>query len=284
MASTSKAVLRLQKDLKKLVDCPLVGANARPLEHNIMTWYAIVVGADGTSYAGIPIRFVMEFDKTYPDNAPKAFFETDIRYTGGATFMVNGRMGVCLNLFGNFGHIHTEWKSIQGSGWTPSYDITAILVSMQGLLMSDMLSSRPEDITRTIESAKVFKCPVTGHIGSDPLKWYPPVDSFDIFLSKGMEKSVTFKDIPYDPLRDHYVCFTTHSSIADGAMMGFGIDVIAGRGGGGIVTSTCEYTSKEAYMSGIRRSSTNKAFKYWLPILISSDKWALIKEDFIQCI
>jgi ubiquitin-protein ligase len=285
MASvTSKAVLRLYKDLEKLHKSPLVGANAMPLDENLMKWYAIVVGSEGTPYAGVPIRFVLEFDHSYPDSAPKAFFETDVRYTGGASYMVDGRMAVCLSLFGNFGHVHTEWKSMEGEGWTPGYDVSAILVSMQGLMMSGMLSTAPADIAKTIATSKSFKCSVTGHDGSDPEKWFPRVmTTYEEVCAKMAELGISSAP-KFDAMRDHYVCYVTHRSASDGALLGYGIDVKATGGGGGTISSTCEYLSREAYESGIRRSSTNKEFKYWIPVLITSAQWKDVHDLFFKCI
>ncbi|KAG4079178.1 hypothetical protein HA402_015834 [Bradysia odoriphaga] len=75
------ATKRLQQDLKRLREEPIVGAMAQPAnDKDIMKWHGIVVGTDGTFLAGIPIRFCLEFGNDYPNAAPNAFFETEIFY------------------------------------------------------------------------------------------------------------------------------------------------------------------------------------------------------------
>eukprot|EP00662_Eupelagonemidae_sp_cell21_P030989 gene30988-28951_t len=88
---------------------PIAGANAAPVDGNILVWHA-------------------NFPADYPVAPPHAFFVTDSK----------GRTAVCLDLFGNFKQIHTEWgKDGQASGWSSSYDVSTILVNMQAMLCSD---------------------------------------------------------------------------------------------------------------------------------------------------
>ena len=96
MNSVTKQLL---KDLKQLEQEPIIGANAAPMDNDLMTWYAIVVGSEGTPYANIPIRFILEFPNDYPISPPKGFFDTYIRYTGGASYMVNNRISIMLEYF-----------------------------------------------------------------------------------------------------------------------------------------------------------------------------------------
>lgn len=280
MATPNSAVVRLMSDLKTLEEEPIVGANAQPHGDNIMLWYGIVVGPEGTPYAGVPIRFVLEFNNNYPSEAPKAFFDTEVRYVGGASYKVDGRLAVCLNIFGNFGHVHTEWKN-QSEGWSPSYTVSTILITMQGMMMADMLSNSKSDIEMTVRSARDFKCQVTGHDGSDPKKWFPSVlmsqEAVDNYL---MSKGIVKKVHQHDPLRDHYICYAKKTTAADGAMMGYGIHVENPKSG--LLSSPCEYLCEQAFNEGTRRGSTNKAFEYWLPIVISSKNWDAVKKVFLQ--
>jgi ubiquitin-protein ligase len=126
---SSAALKRLTQDLAELHDDPVVGANAQPDEADLLTWYGLVVAPAGSVYAGIPIRFVLEFTSNYPNEPPKGFFETDVKYSGGAAYMVGNRLSICLDLFGNFAHVHTEWKT-QSSGWSPSYSVRTILINL----------------------------------------------------------------------------------------------------------------------------------------------------------
>lgn len=277
MSSTTRtsmkpsAVKRLLQDLEQLRDDPIVGANAEPFGDDIAKWYAIVMGAPGSPYENIPIRFVLEFPDDYPNTAPNAFFETDVRYYGGASYHdVSGRQVVCLNIFGNFGHVHTEWKNMS-EGWSPSYTVTTVLVSMQGLMMSDMLTKSPSEIALMRTSALAYKCPITGHNGSDPDTWFPKVPTFEDVQVKLATRAKT----AYDPLKDHYICYVKRSTASDGTVLGYGVNIENQRIG--TLSSPCEYLSEDGFKEGTRRSSTNKQFEYWLPILLTTKDWVTLK-------
>lgn len=278
MSSQSKAVKRLLSDLKQLENEPIIGANARPFNENMMVWYGIVMGAPNSLYEGIPIRFVIEFDENYPVSAPNAYFDTDVPYTSGARMIVNGRQAVCLNLFGNFSHIHTEWKNM-GEGWSPSCTVSTILIAMQGLMLGEMLSKNPKDIEGMRNSALNFKCKVTNHDGSNKNKWFP-----QIYLSQeeinnyNKENGIIIKKHEYNLYKDFYICYAKKITVEDGAVLGYGINVEKNK----MMNSPCEYLSLEAYNEGINRSSTNKQFEYWIPILIHSNEWNKVKPIFLD--
>lgn len=272
---SSPALKRLTKDFRELQNEPLVGASCQPLETDLMTWYGIVMGMDGTPYEGIPIRFTLEFSPDYPNSAPKCFFDTDIKYQGGASYKdSSGRYVVCLNIFGNLDHVHTEWKN-QQSGWTPAYSVKTILLSMQSLMISDMLSTRPSDIQSARENFATFRCSKTGHDGSDRTKWFPQV-----VLSSEATTEMTIRK--YDPYKDFYCCYVKKDSYADGAELGYGISVVNPRNGQ--LSSPCEYLSLMAFNEGNRRSSTNVPFDYWLPICIEDKDLESVMDRFTFCV
>lgn len=290
----SAAVKQLQKDLAYLQKNPIVGANAEPFGDNIFKWYGIVVGSETSPFPGVPVRFIMEFPEDYPNSPPKAFFDTYFAYQGGAVYMVEGRLAVCLNIFGNFGHVHTEWKN-QSEGWTPAYTVSTILITMQGLLMSfshdaasntwysEMLSTCKEDIQKTIKEATNFKCPITGHDGSDSSKWFPQVIlSQDDLVQRMKDFGISPEDQKYNPMRDFYVCYVTKNTASEGALLGYGIHVENPKTGA--LSSPCEYLSQEAFNTGTRNSSTNKPFEFWMPIMTSSESWNSVKALFVKSV
>ena len=176
----------------------------------MLTWYGIVLGAEGTEYAGIPIRFCLEFTEEYPNEPPKAYFETHIEYNGGAAYKDgSGRTIVCLNIFGNFGKVHTEWASMS-EGWSPSYTVHTILLSMQALFLSSMVSNHKATIAATRKSALEFKCPITGHDGSNRTSWFPKIIT-DINIAAAIAASCGRKG--YDVLRDFYICYVKKCKI-----------------------------------------------------------------------
>jgi ubiquitin-conjugating enzyme E2 A len=281
------ATIHLYNNFKELQKCPIVGANAMFQEENVLKWYCIVVGPEGSPYSGVPVRFTLEFDNNYPNTPPKAFFDTFFAYSGGAQMRdEKGRIGVCLDIFGNFGMVHTEWKDNVGSGWSPSYTVSTILLTMQCLLSDrDMISLRTEDIKRTLESSRDYRCSVTGHNGASRDQWVPKVflSNEEINSYKAENGIVTELPAKYDPLVDNYVCYITKETAAAGALLGFGIHVENARIGS--LSSPCEYLSKPAFENGTRQSTLKKPFEYWLPILIHSGDWlSTVKPRFLAAV
>lgn len=279
------AVKHLFNNFKELQKEPIVGANAMFHEDDPMKWYCIVMGPEGSLYEGVPIRFVLEFDTNYPNSPPKAFFDTYFAYYGGAQMKDDkGRIGVCLDIFGNFAMVHTEWKNSVGSGWSPSYTVSTILVNVQAML-SDFshVSSRPEDISRTQESSFNYKCPITGHDGSNRSKWFPQVfiTQEEVNAYK-LENGIVSQPTTYSPLVDEYICYVTKRTKQDGALLGFGIHVENARIG--MLSSPCEYLSKEAFDQGSRQSTFKKPFEYWLPVVAEQSDWTTVKPLFIQTV
>jgi ubiquitin-protein ligase len=273
-AQQSHAVKRLLQDLKQLQTEPIVGANAEPFGDDIMTWYGIVVGPEGTAYEGIPLRFCMEFPSDYPSSPPNAFFETDVRYKGGATVTdAKGRLSICLNIFGNFSMYHSEWKNAS-EGWTPSYTVSTVLLSMQALMMSELLSIDKMHIESVRKAAEQYKCRITGHDGSDKNKWFPHIPTSDEVNEK-LKKIIR---TAFDPLKDHYICYVKKTNALENSKLGYGVNIDNLKSG--VLSSPCEYISRNAFDEGIRKSSLNKSFEYWMPILIKSENWKDIKVEF----
>jgi len=283
---TSPAVKRLQQDLKQLLHEPIVGANAQPAnENNMMIWHGIVVGTEG-ALEGIPIRFCLEFPNDYPNSPPEAYFETYISYQNGAAMYDNkGRLEVCLNIFGNFGKIHTEWKS-ESSGWSPAYTVSTILLSMQALMMSDMLSTSLSETKKMIDNALKFTCDETNHIGSDSSKWFPQVISDPAVAASITKKYRKKNPKPAGPLETFYICYANGQLNGKNSTLGYGVNIENQRNG--TLSSPCEYLSKESFINAnVRRSSTNKPFEYWLPILIQIEDWSgkkNIKKQFLAAV
>jgi len=260
------------KDMRELNEAPLVGASCEPLEDDIMKWFGIVVAPEGTPYAGIPIRFTLEFSSEYPQKPPNCFFDHDIRYAHGAVMQDSqGRYAVCLNLFNNFAAIHTEWSTTH-EGWSPAYTVKSILLSMQALMLSDMLSTRSSDIEAVRITAASFKCAKTNHDGSDPEKWFPCVLLDNTSVSKE----------EYSLDTHFYVCYASKVSLRESAVLGLGVSIT--NGGKGILSSPCEYLSELAFLEGCRSSSTNIHFDHWIPILIQRENLEFVLEKFINSV
>lgn len=262
----TQTIARLMKELASLEKNPLIRGNAIPVGDDVYNWKLNVVGEKPFDF---PIRIHLEFPKDYPNSAPKAYFETKIVYTNGATiYDEKGRQSVCLNIFGNFAHVHTEWKTQVGTGWTPAYTVETIILSIQGLMMSEMLSTRPEHIEEMRSSALAFKCPETGHDGSDPAKYWPQV----IYKEQAKTDQTEIDE-------KQYICYVLKEFPPD-RMLGYGIS-IAGKVTK-MLSSPCEFLSHEAYNAGFRQSSINVSFTHWLPIITPYKSWNDIKKLFFE--
>ena len=141
MASLPRpAVMRLQRDYKQLLKEPLVGTHAEPTD-DISLWNGclhVPVRVNGKQ-VNAPLHFLIEFPSTYPMSPPNAGFTSDFRYNMGASYIahegrLNGCKVICLDLLGNFGDIHTEWKDTQGSGWSPAYSVSTLLINLQSIV------------------------------------------------------------------------------------------------------------------------------------------------------
>lgn len=284
---STPAIKRLQQDLKRLKEEPIVGAMAQPAnDKDMMVWHGIVVGTDGSMLAGIPIRFCLEFSNDYPNAPPDAYFETQIYYKNGTQFRdKKDRISVCLDIFGNFDHVHKEWKS-ESAGWSPAYTVSTILISLQALVMEDMFSSRPSDVQEMISSAMKFECPVTGHVGSDSTKWFPQVITDPAVVAEIVKQTKEKNPKSNTPLETFYICSANGMLNANNSTIGYGVHIENSTNG--MLSSPCEYLSEESFINGnVRKSSTNKPFEYWLPILISSEDWngeKKVKDKFLSTV
>jgi len=267
---TPKAVIRLKSDLEELNKYPLVGASAAPLKNNLGEWHCNVIGPEGSPYAGIPIHFVLEFGN-YPVDAPNAYFITPITYYGGVAVKDSkGRMAVCLNLFGNFGYIHTEWKNSEGTGWTSSYTVSNILSNLQAAMLDNYFSKFEEHVEETMMYALQGVCKDCGHCGSDINSYFPPVPTETI--ASGTSVSPV----------ENIVCYVSKEKFNDSINMGYGIHFNRNS-----ASSQCEYISKNSYDSGVRTSSMKKPFNEWMPVYINEEHFKRVKplfEKFIMSV
>lgn len=141
--SRSSAVKRLAQDFKYLEENPVVGASGVPRDDNIFVWhlnFAIELTVSGRKHQ-VPMHAILEAPQDYPMNPPNVGFCVDFHYTMGASYInknegpMKGTKVLCLNLLGNFAHVHTEWKAVEGEGWGPSMSVETVLIQLQTLLL-----------------------------------------------------------------------------------------------------------------------------------------------------
>jgi len=149
---------RLLADLKRLQEEPIPLAAAQPCSDKDLTLWDGVVGVEmEVTHFGIitvPLHFLIDFPADYPQSAPNIGFSFQFEYRGGAQYvMPNGRLQgkkvICLDVLGNFGEYHQEWKNSVGSGWSPAYTVTTLMVQLQSVLcdLGQQMSQQERDIT-----------------------------------------------------------------------------------------------------------------------------------------
>ncbi|KAK2944834.1 putative Ubiquitin-conjugating enzyme E2 2 [Blattamonas nauphoetae] len=106
---------RLIRDFKSIQTDPPTGVTGAPKEDNIMSWNAIIFGPDDTIWEGGTFKLTLEFTEEYPNKPPTVKFITKIFHPN-----VYNDGSICLDILQN--------------QWSPIYDISAILTSIQSLL------------------------------------------------------------------------------------------------------------------------------------------------------
>ncbi len=232
----------------------------------------------------------------------------------GASQHVDGKgYSVCLDLLGNFASYHTEWGN-SASGWSPTNTLGTILIQLQGVL-NDMLDCSPNSVESTRKNATDLVCSC-GHTGSKP---FPPLktgakeavqvadwkkqyeellketealrikaQAYDELVSKGVisaapavvAAAAAAAAVPAvsKPSFAHLVCAVTGSNPDSDPkeIFGFGVEVSQQ----GTASSPGEILSKTAFDGGVRRSSTNESFSFFLPIFVSNEHFSNAKACF----
>ncbi|KAF8497514.1 ubiquitin-conjugating enzyme/RWD-like protein [Russula emetica] len=93
---------RLIRDFKRLSSDPPGGISGSPCPDNIMLWNAVIFGPADTPFEDGTFKLLLTFDESYPNKPPTVKFLSRM-------FHPNNR-------------------------WSPTYDVAAILTSIQSLL------------------------------------------------------------------------------------------------------------------------------------------------------
>ncbi|KAF3838647.1 hypothetical protein F7725_010415 [Dissostichus mawsoni] len=99
---------RLQED-------PPAGVSGAPSENNIMVWNAVIFGPEGTPFEDGTFKLTIEFTEEYPNKPPTVRFVSKMFHPN-----VYADGSICLDILQN--------------RWSPTYDVSSILTSIQSLL------------------------------------------------------------------------------------------------------------------------------------------------------
>ena len=133
--SSSSARKRLLRDFQKIQSDPPEGISGTPSESNIMIWSAVIFGPPDTPFEDGIFKLSLEFTEEYPNRAPTVRFQTKMFHPN-----VYPDGGICLDILQN--------------RWTPTYDVTALLTSVQSLLSDPNPASPANDMAAQLYREK----------------------------------------------------------------------------------------------------------------------------------
>lgn len=114
-AQSTPAKRRLIRDYRRLTNDPPGGVSAAPNPDNLMIWDGVIYGPADTPFEDGTFKLQLSFDDSYPTKPPSVRFLSPIFHPN-----VYADGALCLDLLQN--------------RWSPTYDVAAILTSVQSLL------------------------------------------------------------------------------------------------------------------------------------------------------
>ncbi|KAL7822949.1 ubiquitin-conjugating enzyme E2 [Trichoderma gracile] len=149
---------RLMRDFKRMQTDPPAGVSASPIPDNVMTWLvlpphastaatshadhvsssspcrnAVIIGPADTPFEDGTFRLVMQFEEQYPNKPPQVKFISQMFHPN-----VYATGELCLDILQN--------------RWSPTYDVAAVLTSIQSLL-NDPNTGSPANV----EASNLYK-------------------------------------------------------------------------------------------------------------------------------
>lgn len=112
---TTPSRRRLMRDFKKLQEDPPAGVSGAPTEENILFWEAVIFGPQDTPFEDGTFKLSLEFTEEYPNRPPSVKFVSKMFHPN-----VYADGSICLDILQN--------------QWSPTYDVAAVLTSIQSLL------------------------------------------------------------------------------------------------------------------------------------------------------
>ncbi|KAH9001629.1 ubiquitin-conjugating enzyme [Lactarius akahatsu] len=112
MASTTRALRRIQKEIADLNANPVDGVSYEPAEDNLFNWKCSIKGASDSPYKGGTFHFKLVIPEDYPFKPPAVTFTTKIYHPG-----INEEGSICVPI------LRDQWK--------PSITLATVLSVIQ---------------------------------------------------------------------------------------------------------------------------------------------------------
>lgn len=126
---STPSLRRILADYKQIKLDYEKGLYAEPLENDLHTWKAVIIGPYDTIWDGGCFKLTLKFTSDYPTNPPSVKFNTPV-------FHPNGKLNIYINL-NIIIEVYSDGKiclDILDKSWTPMYNLSGILFSIQSLL------------------------------------------------------------------------------------------------------------------------------------------------------
>ena len=259
MSSNSR---RIQKDIR---DCQAThGIKIAPRNEKINELWVTIRFTLNEQEFDIPALVVLKAD--YPISPPSVGFPVDFPYSMGATMAgrdeFTGMTVLCLNILGNFDHVHTEWKRAKGEGWSPSMSLAAVMVQLQSILIDLDAELSPFTKRDLITRLERFK--------KHHPECFPDADSVEDTKADSAKAASTktgSASTEAEPDMTALSCSITGMSITE-TVMGYGVSDERGA-----LRTPGEPLSLVAFRDGIRVSSTKSRFQHFLPLQGPGEDW-----------
>ena len=106
---------RLKKELKTIFKDPVAFCSAGPVDNDLYTWNATIVGPSDSPFEGGIFYLKIKFPVDYPYRPPKCVFTTKVYHPN-----INSSGAICLDILKD--------------QWSPALTISKVLISITSLL------------------------------------------------------------------------------------------------------------------------------------------------------
>ena len=156
------------RDFKRMQEDPPVGISGAPVENDIMKWNAVIFGPSETPFEEGTFKLMLEFSEDYPNKSPVVKFQSRMFHPN-----IYSDGSICLDIL--------------QSRWSPTYDVSAILTSIQSLLSDFQIRVDIKvlsDATAAIGMARRLGLGRVRHLAISDLWVQQRVRSGDVSLAK----------------------------------------------------------------------------------------------------
>ena len=106
---------RIKKEVDEMIKDPPSNCSAGPIDDNLFSWQATIIGPDKSPYQGGVFDLKIDFPADYPFKHPRVVFQTKIYHCN-----INTNGGICLDILKD--------------KWSPALTISKVLLSICSMM------------------------------------------------------------------------------------------------------------------------------------------------------